>query len=87
MSSRAWPDNSPRSRRGANAPGPAGPVGARPAAASEEIAARALLVHCEDDGARRLYERFGEFEPSPLDPLHLYLLMGDLRRTLLPTQP
>ena len=44
------------------------------AAASEEIAARALLIHCEDDGARKFYERFGEFEPSPLDPLHLDLL-------------
>ena len=59
----------------------------RVAAASEEIAARALLVHCEDDGARRFYERFGEIEPSPADPLHLYLLMGDLRRTLSPPQP
>lgn len=59
----------------------------RVATASEEIAARALLVHCEDDGARRFYEHFGEFEPSPADPLHLYLLMSDLRRTLLPPQP
>jgi len=59
----------------------------RVAAASEEIAARALLVHCEDEAARRFYERFGEFEPSPLDPLHLYLLVSDLRRTLLPPQP
>jgi GNAT superfamily N-acetyltransferase len=59
----------------------------RVAAASEEIAARALLVHCEDDGARRFYERFGELEPSPADPLHLYLLMSDLRRTLAPPEP
>lgn len=56
----------------------------RVGAASEEIAARALLVHCEDDAARRFYERFGEFEPSPTDPLHLYLLMSDLRRALMP---
>jgi ribosomal protein S18 acetylase RimI-like enzyme len=58
----------------------------RVAAASEEIAARTLLVHCEDDGARRFYERFGEFEPSPADPLHISLLMSDLRRTLAPPQ-
>ena len=58
----------------------------RVAAASEEIAARALLVHCEDVVARRFCERFGEFEQSTTDPLHLYLLMSDLRRTLLPPQ-
>jgi GNAT superfamily N-acetyltransferase len=59
----------------------------RVAPASEEIAARALLVHCEDVVAQRFCERFGEFEPSPLDPLHLYLLMSDLRRTLMLPQP
>lgn len=56
----------------------------RVGAASEEIAARALLVHCENDAARTFYEHFGEFEPSPTDPLHLYLLMSDLRRALMP---
>lgn len=49
----------------------------RAAGAAEEIGARALLVHAMDDEARRFYEHFG-FEPSPTDPLHLFLLMKDL---------
>ena len=39
---------------------------------------RALLVHAKDDAARRWYESF-DFEPSPSDPYHLFLLMKDLR--------
>jgi GNAT superfamily N-acetyltransferase len=54
----------------------------RVAWASEEIAARALLIHSEDEAAKRFYLRFGEFEESPTDPLHLFLLMSDLRKTL-----
>ena len=54
----------------------------RVAWASEEIAARALLIHCEDEAAKRFYLRCGEFEESPTDPLHLFLLMSDLRNTL-----
>jgi GNAT superfamily N-acetyltransferase len=50
----------------------------RSASAADAIGARALLVHATDDEARAFYERF-EFEPSPTDPLHLYLLMKDLR--------
>lgn len=42
---------------------------------------RALLVHAKDEDARRWYERFG-FEPSPTDPLHLFLLMKDLKRLI-----
>ena len=52
----------------------------RVAAAAETIAARALLVHCESEEARAFYLRLAEFEASPTDPLHLYLLMADLRR-------
>ena len=40
---------------------------------------RALAVHAKDDAARAFYEHF-DFLPSPTDPLHLYLLMKDLRR-------
>lgn len=40
---------------------------------------RALAVHAKDDDARAFYEHF-DFLPSPTDPLHLYLLMKDLRR-------
>ena len=55
----------------------------RAAEASEIIGARALLIHCENDSARAFYLRLlPEFEPSPTDPLHLFLLMSDLRRTL-----
>ena len=50
----------------------------RAAAASATIGARALLVHAKDDEARAFYEHFG-FEPSPTDPLHLFLVMKDLR--------
>lgn len=42
---------------------------------------RALLVHAKDDEARAWYERF-DFEPSPTDPYHLFLLMKDLRSTI-----
>ena len=50
----------------------------RAAAACEIIGARALLVHANDGEARAFYEHFG-FEPSPTDPLHLFLVMKDLR--------
>jgi len=39
---------------------------------------RALIVHAKDDEARAWYESF-DFEPSPTDPYHLFLLMKDLR--------
>ena len=42
---------------------------------------RALLVHAKDDEARAWYEAL-EFEPSPTDPCHLFLLMKDLRALL-----
>lgn len=40
---------------------------------------RAFAVHARDEPARRLYEHFG-FIPSPTDPLHLFLLIKDIRR-------
>src|ERR1019366_4705738 len=40
---------------------------------------RAFAVHAKDAAARRFYEHFG-FVPSPTDPLHLYLLLKDLRQ-------
>lgn len=36
--------------------------------------------HCETDVARDFYQRLAKFEPSPTDPMHLLLLMKDLRR-------
>ena len=40
---------------------------------------RAVLVHAKDDDARRFYEYF-DFDPSPSDSYHLYLLIKDLRK-------
>jgi GNAT superfamily N-acetyltransferase len=53
----------------------------RSMAAAEAIGVRALLVHAKDEAARAFYERFG-FVASPTDPLHLMLLMKDLRASL-----
>lgn len=39
---------------------------------------RALVVHAKDDAARTFYERF-DFLPSPTDPLHLFMLLKDVR--------
>lgn len=50
-------------------------------AAADTIGARAMLVHAKDDRARAFYERYG-FEPSPTSPLHLILLMKDIRKSL-----
>jgi hypothetical protein len=44
--------------------------------------ARARLVHAESDTARAFYQHLAEFEPSPTDALHLFLLMKDLRATI-----
>ena len=38
----------------------------------------ALLVHAKDEPARLWYLNW-EFEPSPSDPFHLFLLMKDIR--------
>jgi GNAT superfamily N-acetyltransferase len=40
---------------------------------------RAFAVHAKDAPARRFYEHFG-FAVSPTDPLHLYLLLKDIRQ-------
>ncbi len=53
----------------------------RTAQAADIAGIRALLVHAKDDEARAWYEGF-DFEPSPTDPYHLFLLMKDLRSLL-----
>lgn len=50
--------------------------------AAEEVGVRALLVHAKDEAARDFYLAQAEFEPSPVDPLQLFLLMKDLRKSL-----
>jgi ribosomal protein S18 acetylase RimI-like enzyme len=54
---------------------------ARVLEAGELIGIRALLVHAVDEQAREWYAQFG-FERSPTHPLHLILLLKDLRATL-----
>jgi GNAT superfamily N-acetyltransferase len=50
---------------------------------SDAIGCRGLLVHAESEQARGFYEHLiPEFERSPTDPLHLLLLLKDIRRTL-----
>jgi hypothetical protein len=49
--------------------------------AADAIGATAMLVHAIDEGAGAFYRKFG-FEPSPLDPQQLRLLMKDLRLAL-----
>lgn len=40
---------------------------------------RAIFVHAKDERARDFYERFG-FEPSPIHPLQLMLLINDCQK-------
>ena len=40
---------------------------------------RAFAVHAKDEEARRFYEHF-DFMPSPTDPMHLFVLLKDVRR-------
>jgi GNAT superfamily N-acetyltransferase len=53
----------------------------RALAAADAVGARAILVHAIDDEAASFYKKFG-FDPSPVDPKQLMLLMKDLRATL-----
>lgn len=56
---------------------------ARTHALGQEIGTRGLLVHAETLEARDFYlHLIPEFEQSPTDELHLFLLMKDIRRTL-----
>lgn len=56
---------------------------ARTASLSDRIGCRALLIHCATLSARSFYEHLvPEVLRSPTDPLHLVLLVKDLRRTL-----
>lgn len=40
---------------------------------------RAFAVHAKDAEARAFYEKF-DFTPSPTDPMHLFVLLKDVRR-------
>lgn len=47
--------------------------------AADIAGVRALVVHAKDDAAKGFYQRF-DFIPSPTDPLHLFVLLKDLRQ-------
>jgi GNAT superfamily N-acetyltransferase len=49
--------------------------------AAEAIGARVLLVHAKHEAAKAWYLQFG-FEESPTDPLHLVMLLKDVRAFL-----
>ncbi len=49
--------------------------------AADIVAVRAAMVYAIDEAARRFYEPV-EFEPSPVDPFRLLLLLKDLRKAL-----
>lgn len=46
--------------------------------AADAIGARVLLVHAKHEAAKRWYMQF-DFEESPTDPLHLLMLLKDVR--------
>lgn len=50
----------------------------RTSQAADIVGIRALIVHAKNDEARRWYMQW-EFEPSPTDPFHLFLLLKDLK--------
>lgn len=50
-------------------------------AAADRIGVRILLVHALHEQAARFYQKLG-FRRSPTDPLHLYLLLADARKSL-----
>lgn len=50
----------------------------RTSQAADIAGIRALLVHAKDESARHWYLNW-EFEPSPSDPFHLFLLIKDLK--------
>jgi len=53
----------------------------RIAAAADIVGIRAVLVHAKDEPAKRFYEHF-DFDPSPVDPMHLFLLVKEIARLL-----
>jgi GNAT superfamily N-acetyltransferase len=53
----------------------------RAAQAADIVGCRAVLVHAKDQQAQAFYRKYG-FEPSPVDELHLYLLMKDIKANL-----
>jgi len=53
----------------------------RTAQAADIAGIRALFLSAKDDDARAFYEHFN-FDPSPTDPYHLFLVMKDLKKLI-----
>lgn len=49
--------------------------------AADIAGVRALVVHAKDEAARQWYESW-EFEPSPTDSFHLFLMLKDMKSLL-----
>ena len=47
--------------------------------ASDLVGCRAILTHAKDPRAANFYQKYG-FAPSPVNDLHLYLLMKDVKQ-------
>ena len=58
----------------------------RCAGAAEDVGIRVLLVHAKHERAKAFSLRYG-FEVSPTDPLHLLMLMKDVRAYLARSAP
>jgi GNAT superfamily N-acetyltransferase len=53
----------------------------RTVTAADILGIRAIMVHAKDEAARRFYEHF-DFDPSPIEPLHMFLLLKEIARLL-----
>jgi GNAT superfamily N-acetyltransferase len=49
--------------------------------AADIVGIRAFAVHAKDEDAKRFYEHF-DFIPSPVDPMHLFVFLKDVRRII-----
>jgi len=49
---------------------------------SQGVGAAALLIHCRDEAAKGFYLANGNFLESPLESMHLFLSMKEIRRRI-----
>jgi GNAT superfamily N-acetyltransferase len=49
--------------------------------AADIVGIRAVPVHAKDEAAKRFYQHF-DFDPSPVDPMHLFLLIKEVTRLI-----
>jgi GNAT superfamily N-acetyltransferase len=56
----------------------------RAAQAADIVGCRAIVVHAKDHASQAFYRKYG-FVSSPIDELHLYLLLKDIKSLLGPT--